>query len=260
MAAVEGHGQPPDPDEVAGQRIAAMDVAEIDWAVIQPTQMYLRPEGARDTMRINDELAAVWRVAPERFRIAVGTADPLAGAAGVDEAERCLGKLGLHGLSWHHRFQGCFIDAPLMSPLLERLADTGGVAVIHTNSTSQLEAAWRLVKLARQFPGLTFLALDAFFSFEGVEHALELVEERPNVLWDLGGPFAEWLPTWQLIERWILQHGADRLTFSADITYGHVGKARPSRLLENIVESPLSEAAQAAILGGNVRRAFAHFL
>jgi predicted TIM-barrel fold metal-dependent hydrolase len=249
----------------AETRIAAMDMLGIDWAVIQPTQMYLRPEGITDTRRINDELATLHRLAPKRFRIALGTIDPLHADAGLVEAERCIRHLGLHGLSWHNRYQGCNIDSPLMLPALAKLRDLGGLAVIHTNATSKLEAVWRLVRAARLFPEVTFISLDAFHTYEEGEHALFLAETEKNILWDLGGPVAQWPIGWSMIEHWVKKHGGERLTFSADYigqgTHGAVGAKQPrSVLLEKIQDSSLGQAEKALILGGNIRRASARFL
>ena len=258
-AALTGSGveQPLD-DEVRG-RGGAMDAFGVDWAVIQPTQMYLRPAGNRDTMALNDSVAKLRALAPERFRVAVGTVEPLTGAQGLTEVNRCMEELGLHGMSWHHRFQGCYIDTPLMRPLLARLAELEGVAIIHVNSESKLEAAWRLAKLAREFPQIEFVALDAFFSFEESEHALDICERVPNILWDLGGPLLSWPAAWAMVESWILEHGSHRLAFSADIGYGRSPLQRP-HLLDRILESGLTDDDKAAILGANARRVFARFL
>jgi predicted TIM-barrel fold metal-dependent hydrolase len=248
--------------EEARRRAAIMDEIGIDWAVIQPTQMYMRPEGMADTRRINDGIAAFRRVLPQRFRVAFGTVDPLHGELALREMERCIRDLGLAGISWHHRFQGTYIDSPLMVPALAKLRELGGFAIIHTAATSKLEASWRLVKMARQFPELTFLSLDAFHTYEESEHALLFAETEKNILWDMGGPIAPWPISWAVIERWVQEHGPDRLTYSADyIGQGSQGKGKArSALLERIMESSLSQADKEAIVGGNLRRALARYL
>jgi predicted TIM-barrel fold metal-dependent hydrolase len=250
-------------DEIK-RRTADMDDIGIAWAIIQPTQMYMRPLGVQDTRRTNDEVASLARLAPERFRIALGTVDPLHGKEALREMERCMRELGLHGISWHHRFQGTYIDSPLMMPALEKLRELGGFPLIHTNATSKLEAVWRLARMARRFPELTFLALDAFHTYEEGEHALFCAETEKNILWDLGGPVAAWPIGWEMIERWIKQNGAERLTYSADYigqgTHGNGRKKARSVLLERIVESGLSESDKALILGGNVRRELGKYL
>jgi predicted TIM-barrel fold metal-dependent hydrolase len=245
-------------------RTATMDEIGIDWAIIQPTQIYLRPEGLADTRRINDGVAALRRLAPKRFRIALGTVDPLHGKGAIPEIERCIRELGLHGISWHHRFQGAYIDSPLMLPALAKIRELGGFAVIHTNATSKVEASFRLVRLARKFPELTFLSLDIFHTYEEGEQALLFAETEKNILWDLGGPIAPWPIGWEMIERWIGEHGAERLTFSADYigqgTRAGGGKKARSALLERIMESSLSQRDKELLLGGNVRRALGTYL
>jgi uncharacterized protein len=258
-AALTGDAGAPTPAEEADARIAAMDRLGVQWAVIQPTQMYLRPAGMRDTENLNDSVAELHRLAPDRFRVAVGTVEPLAGDDGVNEVTRCIEQAGLHGMSWHHRFQGCYVDAPLMRPLLRRLDELDGVAIVHTNSESKLEASWRLARLAREFPRVEFVGHDAFFSFEESEAALDICERIPNILWDLGGPLAAWPAAWSMIESWVRKHGAHRLAFSADIGYGGWEPKRPA-LLDAILDSALTDEDKAAILGGNANRVFGRAL
>jgi predicted TIM-barrel fold metal-dependent hydrolase len=147
-----------------------------------------------------------------------------------------------------------------MIPLLDRLAEADGIAIVHTNANSKLEATWRLAKLARLYPSIDFVSLVCWFAFEEGEEALDLAERVPNILWDLGGPITDWLPGWQRVERWISTHGADRLTFSADLTYARPGPAHRPPLLDHVLESSISDDAKAAILGANVRRVFSRFL
>jgi len=146
-----------------------------------------------------------------------------------------------------------------MQPLLEVLREHGGIAAIHTNAESKLEALWRLAKLARAFPELTFVSHDAFFSWEEAEHALYTAGDVPNIVWDIGGPLTEWSVGWGLVESWVRANGADRLAFSGDLAYS--GRdARRSRLLENILGSTLSDDTKATLLGGNLAHACAPLL
>ena len=114
----DGRDAVPEPsvEDDAARRIARMDAIGVAWAVIQPSHGYLRTDGIAATRRVNDRMAQLQAVAPERFR-AVGTTEPLHGQHGVDEVDR-VQEIGLHGLAWHHRFQGCYIDSRWMWPTL----------------------------------------------------------------------------------------------------------------------------------------------
>jgi predicted TIM-barrel fold metal-dependent hydrolase len=139
-----------------------------------------------------------------------------------------------------------------MRPILRRMADLGMTPIIHTNAESKLEAPWRLQKLAYEFPELTFIALDAFYSYEQSLEVLHIAERTPNILWDVGGPMG-----WGAIEAWARRHGSEKFTFSTGQSYAstRTGGGR-SRLLQTIVNCSLSEDDKANILSRNVRRAF----
>ena len=89
-------------------------------------------------------------------------------------------------MSWHHRFQGCFIDNKWMWPILRRVADLKLVPFVHASAESNLESPWRLQRLALEFPEITFVALDAFFSYERTQEVMHLAERTPNIIWDAG--------------------------------------------------------------------------
>ena len=247
----EAHTLTLSPDEEFANRVETLKAAGIDWAVIQPAHSYLRTNGIKDTMAVNDAVAAYRERDPQHFPIALGTVEPSHGERSLEEIDRCKHELGFSGMSWHHRFQGCFIDNKWMRPILRRMADLEMTPVIHTNSESKLEASWRLQKLAFEFPELTFLSLDAFFSYEEGLAALHLAERTPNIMWDAGGPMG-----WGSIEAWVRNNGSEKITFSSGLSYAaNRGSGRP-RLLNAILRSSLSDDDKANILGRNTRRLF----
>ena len=233
-------------------RVKLMKELDISWAVVQPAHGYLKPDGIKDTMRVNDSVAAFRKMDPQHFPIAMGTVEPMHGERSMPEIDRCKFELKLDGLSWHHRFQGCFIDNKWMRPILRRMAELTMVPFIHTLPQEELEAPWRVEKLAREFPELTFVALDAFSLYEGRLLAFHITEKTPNILWDLSG-----LHSWVSLETWIKNNGhADRFVFSAEATYAATTTGRRPPLLDHILECGLSDADKANILGKNIRRLF----
>lgn len=245
----DGRQPPPEPtvDDDAARRVETMDVLGIAWAVLQPSHGYLRADGIADTMRVNDRMAEYGRAAPRRLRV-FGTAEPLHGQRGIDELDR-FGDLGLEGVAWHHRFQGCYIDNPWMWPTLRRMSELHLVPLIHVNVESSLEAHWRLQRLALEFPELPFLAMDGFWSYERARHILMTAGVTPNVIWDLGGP-ACYVP----ILEWIERNGSTTLCFSLGGTYSAAVAATKPPLLLELERLPISAEDRANILGGNVVR------
>ena len=67
------------------------------------------------------------------------------------ELERIKHELKLEGVVWHSRFQGVALDHQLMRPLLRKVRELKLVPVFHTNAESNLEAVWRLERLALEF-------------------------------------------------------------------------------------------------------------
>ena len=239
------------PQEEIQGRIGAMDAIGVSWAVIQPAHSYQKADGIRATMRINDGIAAYRSQAPDRLRMAVGTVEPAHGERSLEEIDRCRHELGLNGLSWHHRLQGMFIDNKWMRPYLKRMGELGMAPIIHTNAESKMESPWRLQKLAFEFPELTFLAMDAFYSYEQSMEVFFIAEHTPNIIWDLGGPSG-----FGAAKRWIKRHGSEKFSFSAGLAYAATASARRPELLDAILGSDLSDDDKANILGRNVRRLF----
>lgn len=236
-------------EEDAARRIAQMDALNIAWAVLQPSHGYLRADGIADTRRLNDRMVRYRTHAPERFRV-LGTTEPVHGQPGVEEVDRVHG-LGLDGIAWHHRFQGCYIDSKWMWPTLRRMADLGLVPLLHVNAESSLEASWRLQRLALDFPELTFLAMDGFWSYERARHVLTTASFTPNVIWDLGGPVC-----YVSVEEWVEANGSTTICFSLGGTYSAMSLAAKPPLLTQIEQANITDTDRANILGGNVARVF----
>ena len=242
-------------------RVASMNAQNVSWQVMQPVHGYLRPEGIKDTMRVNNDIAAYRDRDPVRFPVAAGTVEPTHGERSMKEIERCKTELKLDGLSWHPRFSGVYMDNKWMWPILRKMSDLGMVALMHANPESQLEAPFRLGRLAREFPEMTFLVYDPFLTYEGTYAALELATNLPNTVWVAGPIFPGYTDgalysAWGLIESWVKHNGADRIAFGNAVGYSSTVPVTTNRLLSTILSCSLSNADKAAILGGNVKRVF----
>lgn len=241
----------PSPADVElASRLAIMDGAGVDQAVVIPGHGYLRPRGLPDTMAENDLIARYRDRMPERFPAAVGIVEPAYGDACFAELERCKHALGLAGISFHTRFQGVSLDSRFILAYVAKMAELGLLPVIHAMNETPEEALWKLAVLARSIPDTPVLALDAFGSFEATRECFFIAEVAPNVCFDTSLSY-----NFDFIEDFAREFGAERVVFGTDL-YSHPVGRRISHLLPQIVESSLRDDEKALILAGNARRLF----
>ena len=232
------------------ERMRIMDEGGVRQALVIPGHGYLRPDGVADTRKVNDEIAAYRNRTPDRFPAAAGIVEPAHGAASLAEIDRVAGDLGLVGISFHTRFQGVSMDSRWILRYLERMAELGLVPIVHAMDETPEESLWKLASVARSMPGLRFLALDAFGSYEATRQCFHVADVAPNVVFDTSLSY-----NFDFIEDFAVRFGADRVVFGTDL-YSHPVGRRISHLLPQIIESSLTDEDKAAILGGNARRLF----
>jgi len=231
-------------------RLEIMDRGGVRQAAVIPGHGYARPDGVADTRRVNDGIAAYRARRPERFPVAIGVVEPLHGELSLGELERCARELRLAGISFHARFQGASMDSPWIQRYVERMKELDLVPVLHAMTESVDEALWKIANLARAFPRLEMLVLDAFSGFEGTKECFAVAAECPNLLFDTSLSY-----NFDSIEVFAGRFGAQRVVFGTDLYSPPLGR-RISHLLPQIRESALSDADKALILGGNARRLF----
>ena len=231
-------------------RVRIMAANGVTQAAILAATGYIQAEGIKDTMRSNDTVAAYRKRDPKRFPAACGTVEPLHGARSLGELERIKSELGLEGVVWHHRFQGMAIDHALMRPLLKKVSELGLVPLIHTNAESNLEAVWRLERLALEFPELTFLSMDALTTNTNSQLALDIAKRTPNILFDTAhvrGP--------AYVKNFVEAVGSHRLVFGS-LFYSQPASYEHCATLEEVKAAKISEADMANILALNAKRLF----
>lgn len=178
-----------DAEWVAGDqrsRRAYLDAHGIDRCVIQPVP---RPGGVPTNeayRRANDLVAGYRDACPDWVAGACCSVHPADRDGAPAELERCFSELGMNGLSLHHRWLGLAINDPCMDPLLELVQAHGRTVFAHVMAESNLEAAWRLASLARRFPAVRFVALDAFSSPTQAAYICDVAELHPNLWFDTG--------------------------------------------------------------------------
>jgi predicted TIM-barrel fold metal-dependent hydrolase len=232
------------------RRIEIMDSGGVRQAAVIPSHAYDRPDGIADTRRINDDIAAYRDAQLDRFPVAIGVIEPVHGLRSLDELDRARRELGLVGISFHARFQGISMDNPWILRYVERMGELGLVPVLHAMTESVDEAIWKLAGVARAFPGLPMLVLDAFSTFEGTKECRDVAETCPNLLFDTSLSY-----NFDFIENFAKRFGADRVVFGTDLYSPPLGR-RISHLVPQILESSLSHDDKVKIFGANLRRLF----
>lgn len=237
-------------DRDYANRVRIMEANGVGAAAILAATGYIQADGIKDTMRSNDVVASYRKRDPHRFPIACGIVEPLHGTRSLDELERMKYELGLDGVVWHSRFQGVAVDHPLMRPLLKKVRELGLVPLIHTNAESNLEAVWRLERLAVEFPDLTFVSLDALTTNTNSQLALDIAKRTKNIIFDTAhvrGP--------GYVKNFVETVGSERMIFGS-LFYSHPASYDHCVSLEEIQSAKISDADKANILAGNAKRIF----
>lgn len=237
-------------DRDYANRVRIMDANGVTTAAILAATGYIQADGIKDTMRCNDTVAGYRKRDPKRFPVACGTVEPLHGARSLDELDRMKHELRLDGVVWHNRFQGVAIDHQLMRPLLKKVAELGLVPMIHTNAESNMEAVWRLERLALEFPHLTFVSMDALTTNANSQLTLDIAKRTSNILFDTAHVRGS-----AYVRQFVEAVGAHRLIFGS-LFYSYPASYEHCSTLEEVKAAKISEEDKANILSRNARKLF----
>jgi predicted TIM-barrel fold metal-dependent hydrolase len=197
-------------DEEVDTRLAFMDRAGIREAVVIPGHNYDRSDGIAATRRENDVIAAYRDRRPDRFPIAAGVVEPLDQAAGLGEIDRIATELGLRAVSFHTEYQGVTIDSPWMLRFLERMGELGLVPLVHASNAVLHEALWRMGKVARALPDLTMVAVEPFFTHDGMDESFFIADVAPNLIFETASCFDT-----DMLLGFLARFGAERVGFGS---------------------------------------------
>ena len=242
---------PEDPEDLEYRtRVAAMDGSGIDRAVIGPAYQYPMPHGIEDTRRLNDRLAALRDRDPDRFPFAIGAIEPRQGEAALDEVRRIKHELGMVGIMWHNRLQGCYVDSPWMMRCVRVAAEVGLVPFIHCHHGSLLESPWRLERVAAEFPDTTIVVIDGLSGYEETELFYDIVQRRDNIVFDTG----MWSGGPGKVEQVKQVMGVHRLVFGSGIYSGPMSSSRRIGTVDAIDRCGLSDDEKAQVYSLNLYR------
>jgi uncharacterized protein len=236
-----------DPAEHA-TRVGRLRAAEIDAAIVMPINRYIRPEGVKDTQRVNDDVASYRDADPVNFPLAVGISEPLHVDAALDEIARIDESLGMIGVSYHTRWQGVATDDPLVLRGLAEVRNRRMLAFVHAWHESMMEAPFMIAHLAETLPDLPIIVTDALSSNVQTQQLMRDARQFPNLHFDTS---CSW--NIRVIERWVDTLGPDQLVFGTDTYSAHMVTNCYPRLIREVV----SEDDAERILHGNLERLIA---
>ena len=237
-------------DRDYNNRVRIMEANGVTTSAILAATGYIQADGIKDTMRSNDTVAAYRKRDPKRFPVACGTVEPLHGARSLGELERMKHELHLAGVVWHNRFQGVAIDHQLMRPLLKKVSELGLLPIVHTNAESNMEAVWRLERLALEFPELTFVSLDALTTNVNSQLALDVAKRTSNILFDTAHVRSS-----GYVRQFVEAVGSHRLLFGS-LFYSHPASYEHSATLAEVKAAKISDDDMANILSRNAKKLF----
>jgi uncharacterized protein len=237
-------------DRDYANRVRIMETNGVTMSAILAATGYIQADGIKDTIRCNDTVAAYRQRDRKRFPVACGTVEPLHGARSLAELERIKHELRLEGVVWHSRFQGVAVDHQLMRPLLKKVSDLGLVPLLHTNAESNLEAVWRLERLAVEFPEITFVAMDALTTNTNSQLVLDIAKRTPNILFDTAHVRSS-----AYVRQFVETAGSHRLLFGS-LFYSHPASYEHCATLDEVKAAKISDADKANIFALNAKRLF----
>ena len=230
-------------------RLATMDASGIDKAIIGPSYQYLMPRGAADTAAVNDRLARFRDANLERFPFAMGAIEPRHGEQALEEIRRLRRELGMVGVMWHNRLQGCYVDSPWMRRCAAVVIQEGMMNFVHCHHGSLLESPWRLERLAAEFPDAPFVVIDGLSGYEERELFFDICERRDNIYFDTG----MWSGGAGMVNQVKHRIGAHRLVYGSGIySYPMTGSPTEVPVRKHVVESDLTDAEKRGVLSGTI--------
>lgn len=243
-------GSMPEISEDFMKRTKVMERCGINRAVMMPSTGYYMPNGILDTKKFNDKMAEYKRLHPDLFPVALGTVEPRHGKASLEEIDRMINELKLDGIMWHHRSTGTEIDHEMTILCLTKISEmkVPVPVFIHNFCESQLEAPWRLEKLAGMFPNLTFISLSSLASNDHIRRMMLIAKRQKNIYLDT----SMLMPLQNIIELIVKEIGSHRLLFGSG-TYSEPVAIDPQITLEIIKKSKISDEEKANILEKNVK-------
>jgi uncharacterized protein len=192
----------------------------------------------------NDFVIEAKELYPERI-VGYCTINPNYPNEILGELERCVDDHRFRAVKVHPELHDNYpLDGKNYRPMWEFAAERELPLLSHTYfAGDSLEVFGRL---AKEYPTVTILLGHLGFD-KGLDQAIELVQQHPNIVMDLTGPvqFAG------IVERAVKGVGADRVVYGSDIPFRDAATQ-----LGNILYADLKREDKEKVLGLNAKRIF----
>ncbi len=205
----------------------------------------------------NDYIADITKRYPERF-VGFACVDPWKGRRALQELDRAVKSLGLHGVKFHPTMQAFYPDDERFYGLWEKCRDLQVPVVVHTGTSAfggaspggsgillDYSRPIYIDGLAADFPEMPIIA--AHIGWPWHEELLAIALQKTNVYIDLSGWIPKYLPSQVLTYANTLL--SDRMLFGSDHPY-----IDPARWLEEFDKLPLKLDVKQKILLDNARK------
>ncbi|HEY2302092.1 MAG TPA: amidohydrolase family protein [Acidimicrobiales bacterium] len=169
------------------ERAAMMKEAEIACSVLMPSYDYDKRSGLQSTAKVIEGLLEYQSWGPDLFPWLGCTVEPQHYSGAVELLENTLAGGRFQIASWHNRYQGLSVDAPVMFEFAEVAARYDCVLFVHGTGNLDHEEAWRIAHLVRAFPHVRFVVLDAMMTYASMHILADLLGDVDNTWLDTAG-------------------------------------------------------------------------
>jgi predicted TIM-barrel fold metal-dependent hydrolase len=169
------------------ERASMMKRSGIACSVLMPSYDYDKRGGLASTAKVIEGLIEYQSWGPDLFPWLGCTVEPQHYGGAVDLLEKTLAGGRFPIASWHNRYQGLSVDAPVMFEFAEVAASYDCVLFLHGTGNLDHEEAWRIAHLVRAFPQLRFVVLDAMMTDASMHILADLLSEVDNTWLDTAG-------------------------------------------------------------------------
>lgn len=211
-------------------RTAMMAEAHIACSVLMPSYDYDKRMGLDSTARVLEGLLEYQSWDPRLFPWLGCTVEPQHYEGAADQLERILASGRFHVVSWHNRYQGLSVDAPIMFRFIEIASRHACAVFLHGTGNLDHEEAWRISRVVKSFPQTRFVVLDALMTYASIQVMVDLMKEVDNVWLDTAGATS----FIHLVRQVAASVGPQRIVFGSDY-YGE-GRGGTASLMRRQLE------------------------
>ncbi len=236
-----GHTLATDLGQTYAEYLRTMDALNIRRAIISVAAGGRQAEGIHDTRRENDVIAEAMQAHPDRFPVGLAGLEPRHQEKAVEELDRTVRRLGLHGMVFHATFSGFFVGAGnVLDPIFDLANDFGALCLMHSTPDA-MASPEAIGQLAGRYPRVTIIMGHPLFTPVQRDGAIAAVKAQNNLYLDLS---YQQDPT--NAELTVQALGAERVLFGSDAPYYD-----PAATIRSIEEARISDHAKERILYGN---------